>query len=158
MLRLVTIPKQVCLFCTIKIDSELFQKLNCATTGEKSGHIPILGDEKEKWVEVLREQLQNATVDDFNFKQLTNPEEWHRWVKSPRRSANAAFFTLLYRYNQLAKQKNKPTIDVEDIIQFIKESNIRDSDNIIEYCEEAISIIVVDDRTGPVATGSCCII
>lgn len=122
MLRLVTIPKQVCLFCTIRIDSELFQKLNCATTGEKSGHRKIVGEEKEKWIEVLRKQLQNATIDDFNFKQLTNPEEWHRWVKSPRRSANAAFFTLLYRYNQIAKQKNKPTIDAEDIVQFIKDA------------------------------------
>lgn len=128
MLRLRTYSTKMVLYCALSVDTRFIQALNCATTGKSSKHKVYKGTAKQKLLTQFRQMLQNATVDDFNFKHLTDPDAWNQYSKGSYRTANGAFFTLLYRYNQLAEQEGKPTIGEDDIVEFIKDAannNIR---------------------------------
>lgn len=122
MLRIRTISPRMTLYCSLTVDADFLIALNCATTGAGSGHFVYTGQDEQRLLTQFRQTLQNATVDDFNFRQLTDPDAWNRYAKGSYRTANGAFFTLLYRYNQLAEREGKPTITEDDIVEFIKDA------------------------------------
>lgn len=122
MLRIRTISPRMTLYCSLTVDVDFMTALNCATTGAGSGHTVYTGQDEQKLLTQFRQKLQNATVDDFNFRQLTDPDAWNQYAKGSYRTANGAFFTLLYRYNQLAEREGKPTITEDDIVEFIKDA------------------------------------
>lgn len=122
MIKLRTTSDRMTLYCSLTVDTDFMSALNCATTGRKSGHTVIKGKDEQKFLAQFRQKLQNATVDDFNFRQLTDPDSWNQYAKGSYRTANGAFFTLLYRYNQLAEREGKPTITEDDIVDFIKDA------------------------------------
>lgn len=135
MLRIRTISPRMTLYCSLTINADFMTALNCATTGGSSGHEIYKGEKAEKVLTQFREVLRNATVDDFNFKQLTDPDAWNQYAKGSYRTANGAFFTLLYRYNQLAEREGKPTITEDDIVEFIKDA----ADNPLKISVERLS-------------------
>jgi len=120
MIRLQIQSKPVQLFCSLNLDLSFINSLNCATTGGGSGHQVYDQATEQKLRTEFINKIRNATLADFNFGQLTDPDRWNKYAKGNYRTANSAFFTLLYRYNQLAKKEGKPTIEKEDIVDFIK--------------------------------------
>lgn len=122
MLKVHLKPEPIVLFCTINLGGWFLTRLNSATTGDKSGHKKFSKEEEDKLKAEFLKILNNADKNDFNFRQLTNPDDWNKVSRGQRRTANSAFFTLLTEYNRRAKAAGKPTITTDDIIRFIKKA------------------------------------
>lgn len=122
MIRLKISSKPIELHCSLLIDFDVSSILNCATTGGSSGHGKYSSTDEAKLKSEFLSKLKNATIEDFNFGQLTDPDRWNKIPKGEYRTANGAFFTLLWEYNRRAKKAGKPTIGKQDIIDFIKKA------------------------------------
>ena len=132
MLKLMIEPKPIAFYCSMFIDDALLTELNCATTGKSGGHIKYDEETEQKLLDEFQRKIAKATIQDFNFRHLTDPDDWNKIPKGDYRTANGAFFTLLYRYNQIAKREGKPTITTEDIVEFIKEAATKHSSLVVK--------------------------
>lgn len=120
MLKLRTYRASIDLFCSLPVTDELLQVLNCATTGAPANHLPVDPATKARLLQRFETALLNAKPEDFNFRQLTDPDEWNQRPKGDIRTPNGAFFTLLYEYNLEAERAGKPIINGNDLIRFLK--------------------------------------
>lgn len=120
MLKIPVIPKRLDLFCTLIVTDEMMQALNCATTGKPPSHIKVSYQDQVRLRRQFESALLNAKPEQFNFRHLTDPDEWNQRGKGDIRTANGAFFTLLYEYNKEAEREGKPIIDGDDLIAFLK--------------------------------------
>lgn len=132
MLKLMIEPTPITFCCSLFVDSGLLTALNCATTGKSGGHIKYDEETEKKLINEFQNKISNATMADFNFRHLTDPDDWNKIPKGDYRTANGAFFTLLYRYNQLAKKAGKPTITTQDIVNFIKDAATRHNSLVVK--------------------------
>lgn len=120
MLRVRLKPNPLMLFCSIRVPVNFFVDLNCATTGKDGDHPTIDPATEQSYRSRFEQALTNAKPEDFNFRHLTNPDDWNKFPKGDIRTANGAFFTLLYQYNKEAEKEGKPIIDGDDLIAFLK--------------------------------------
>jgi len=110
----------------LMLDSNTLGKmsLDCATNGMRTNHKFYRGAEEKKAKRELEQALRNADVDDFNFSHILDPNAFNLSdggiSNKTYRTANNAFFTLITQYNEEAKKQGKETIELEDIVDFIK--------------------------------------
>lgn len=125
MLRL-GIVKPMVLSCMLMLDSNTLGKisLDCATNGMRTNHKFYRGAEERRAKRELEQALRNADVDDFNFSHILDPNAFNLSdggiSNKTYRTANNAFFTLITQYNEEARKQGKETIELEDIVDFIK--------------------------------------
>lgn len=125
MLRL-KIAEPIVLSCMLMVKSTTLGGLNldCATTGKPTNHKFYRGAKERQAKRELEQALKEADVDDFNFSHILDPNSFNLkdgGISSKTyRTANNAFFTLISRYNEEARKQGKDTIELEDIVEFIK--------------------------------------
>lgn len=125
MLRL-GIAKPIVLSCMLMLNTQALGRmsLDCATNGMRTNHKFYRGAEEKKAKRELEEALRNADVDDFNFSHILDPNSFNLndggISDKTYRTANNAFFTLITQYNEEARKQGKETIELEDIVEFIK--------------------------------------
>lgn len=125
MLRL-KIAEPIVLSCMLMLDNSTLMRmsLDCATNGMRTNHKFYRGAKEMRAKQELEKALRNADVDDFNFSHILDPNSFNLAdggiSDKTYRTANNAFFTLITQYNEEAKKQGKETIELEDIVDFIK--------------------------------------